>query len=388
MMVRLVAIACIFGVSCSDAADQRAKPAPAPSARAMDAAPAKPWVPSTPKLSAAKRLANELEAYRLRRQTQRAAVRGIKVGRPLARSARGKRAYKTFVQMHTDTKLSIAELQRMIDAELSQAEAAIALHLGRGVDRRSVNEPRQPASIARAAQRRAVSAARTAFTKPPKAQRIRIIRKRRSPLAFYTRRSVYLNLHPRNRPPAHLVEAIIFHETIPGHHLETIANAGRHRDGDSNSRYAPFNGFVEGWGLYAEQLAADLGLYSNDLARLGRLELRAWRAARAAADLGLHHAGWTLAQARKFMTEHTVLSPGTIAVELDRVLHRPGRVLAYVVGAKTILRLRQRARRELGPLFSLPAFHDVVLGSGRIPLPTLERQVRAWIARIRKNQTA
>lgn len=343
-------------------------------------------------LTRKQRLTRELLVHRIENAQQRAAVRRVKTGRPLARTRGGKTAYEAFVRIHATTRLSIAELRSLIYAELTSAEKAIEDMLAvmpTKPKRRQVIDARAHADIARAAQRRGRAAARLAFDKTPSATSITIIRSARSPLAFYSRRGVYLNLHATNRPPAHLVEAIVFHETIPGHHLENELNTdGRKTREHSDSTYYAFNGFVEGWGLYAEELAADLDLYSNAVSRLGRHELRAWRAARAAVDIGLHYDGWTIEHARKFMTDHTVLSSTTIRVELNRVLNRPGRVQAYVVGAKALRDLRRRAYRDLGPLFSLAAFHEVVLGHGRVPLTSLARLVTEWIQRVHAHHRA
>jgi len=401
-MYRTLATTCILALSCGDgsARETPAQTRPVQRVLAHDAAPsplakpslAKPSLPRPPKLTGPQRLARDLDRYRALRKIQRKAVRKVKTGRPLGRTKAGRLAYETFVRMHADTTMNITALRRVIYAELAAAETAIKDRLAslpEKTSRRDVRDTRPHAAIARAAQSRAVSATPFAFTKKPPPQRIKTIRSATSPLAFYTERAVYLNLHRSNRPPAHLVEAIIFHETIPGHHLENrLGSAKVARTGDKPGDQEEFNAFIEGWGLYAEQLAADLQLYSNDAARLGRFELRAWRAARAAVDIGLHHEGWTMDRARKFMTEHTVLSPSTIRVEIQRVLTRPGRVQAYVVGARTILELRAQAKKRLGPLFSLREFHSVLLGSGRIPLSTVTRLVTEWIAKIRRDQTA
>ena len=133
--------------------------------------------------------------------------------------------------------------------------------------------------------------------------------------------------------------------------------------------------FVEGWGLYAERLADELGLYSSPLTRLGRLNLEAWRAGRLVVDTGIHALGWSREEAVKFLTDNTAIAPNNIENEVDRYIGWPGQALAYKIGEIEILRLRAEAQRRLGSAFDLRRFHDVVLGSGAVTLPVLRAQV-------------
>jgi uncharacterized protein (DUF885 family) len=141
--------------------------------------------------------------------------------------------------------------------------------------------------------------------------------------------------------------------------------------------------FKEGWALYAESLADEMGLYSSDLDRIGRLSFDAWRSARLVVDSGIHALGWTRAQAEAFMREHTALTPSNIVNEVDRYIGWPGQALAYKLGHLEILRLRRSAEQQLGANFDLKAFHQVVLGAGAVTLPVLAERVDAWCAGFR-----
>ncbi len=140
------------------------------------------------------------------------------------------------------------------------------------------------------------------------------------------------------------------------------------------------SGYAEGWGLYAEQLADELGLYSTDADRLGMLSNRAWRAVRLIVDSGIHALGWDRQRAIDTMLAHTAASPDLAAAEIERYIAWPGQATAYMLGYLTITRLRDEARRELGARFDLRTFHDHVLEEGALPLPVLERSIEAWIA--------
>jgi len=178
-------------------------------------------------------------------------------------------------------------------------------------------------------------------------------------------------------------EVLAFHEGIPGHHLQ-IAIAQELPDTPIFRRQVQYSAFVEGWALYVERLAVEMGLYSSDLDRLGMLGFDTWRASRLVVDTGIHAKGWTREQAEQFMLENTPLAENNIANEVDRYISWPGQALAYKVGQIHIRRLRAEAEEALGEDFDLPAFHDVVLGAGAIPLPVLEKRVHAWIERRRE----
>lgn len=209
-----------------------------------------------------------------------------------------------------------------------------------------------------------------------------------SPIAFYRQPAVdgsrpgayYVNTYQPTTRPRFEAEALAFHESIPGHHVQ-IALAQEMRGLPEFRKNLGVTAFVEGWGLYAERLADELGLYSSGLTRLGRLSLESWRAGRLVVDTGLHALGWSRAQAVQFLLDNTLIAPNNIETEVDRYIGWPGQALAYKIGQLEIVRLREEARAKLGPRFDLRQFHDVVLGSGAVSLPVLGDLVREWSTR-------
>jgi len=175
------------------------------------------------------------------------------------------------------------------------------------------------------------------------------------------------------------LEATAFHEGYPGHHLD-LTLAQERPGAHPITRILGNSGYSEGWGLYAEELAKEMGLYSGDLAQLGRLSSAAFRAARLVVDPGLHVLGWSREQAIDYMLAHTVLSREGATSEVDRYIINPGQATAYMTGRLEIMRLRGEAERRLGDRFDVRAFHDRVLGLGRVPLPFLRAEVERWIA--------
>lgn len=175
-------------------------------------------------------------------------------------------------------------------------------------------------------------------------------------------------------------EATAFHEAIPGHHLQLAISA--ELDGvPAFLRHGVQVAYAEGWGLYAERLADEMGLYASDRDRLGMLSLDAFRAARLVVDTGLHARGWTRQQAVDWMSRHTPLPPSTVAAEVDRYVAMPGQALAYKLGQLEIRRLRDDAEARLGDAFDVRGFHDTVLGSGMVTLPVLGELVEGWVSR-------
>jgi len=176
----------------------------------------------------------------------------------------------------------------------------------------------------------------------------------------------------------HLAEAVAFHEAVPGHHFQlTIAQElkGNHLAMSVFGDVAT----AEGWGLYAERLADEMGLYSSDVSRLGMVSTDAWRAARLVIDTGLHAFGWTRQRAIDWMTEHVPMSPLEIRSEVDRYIAVPGQALSYMVGRLQIEACRREAAERLDERFNVKSFHDVVLRSGPVPLPALTASVDRWI---------
>ncbi len=176
-------------------------------------------------------------------------------------------------------------------------------------------------------------------------------------------------------------EALSFHESSPGHHFQ-IATAQTLSDLPQYRRYLDVQAcaFVEGWGLYAERLADEMGLYSSDLARLGMLSFDALRACRLVVDTGMHHLGWSRDKAIAYMWDNTATTEANVANEIDRYIGWPGQALAYMVGKREIQRLREYASNQLGDSFDVRGFHGTVLSNGAVPLDVLQLLVDQWIA--------
>ncbi|MBK5222635.1 MAG: DUF885 domain-containing protein [Acidimicrobiia bacterium] len=175
-------------------------------------------------------------------------------------------------------------------------------------------------------------------------------------------------------------ESIAFHEAIPGHHLQlALANEldglPTFRRLDSGS-----TAYVEGWALYAERLADEMGLYSDDIARLGMLAGDSWRAGRLVVDTGIHALGWSRQRARDYLFERSPVGVDELEAEIDRYVAIPGQAVAYKTGQREIASLRAGAAAELGSRFDIAGFHDTVLGSGGVTLPVLGELVAGWVA--------
>jgi len=173
-------------------------------------------------------------------------------------------------------------------------------------------------------------------------------------------------------------EATAFHEVVPGHHLQ-INIANNRAALPTIARFLSNSGFSEGWGLYAERLAEEMGLYSNAADRFGMLSTFSWRAVRMIVDTGIHAKGWTRQQAIDKLLAHTALSPDQAAAEIDRYIAWPGQAPSYMLGYLEIRRLRDEAQRALGKTFDLRAFHDRVLEDGSVTLPMLQERIAAWL---------
>jgi uncharacterized protein (DUF885 family) len=200
----------------------------------------------------------------------------------------------------------------------------------------------------------------------------------RQPAADGSRPGQYfINTSEPGTRPRYEAEALAYHESTPGHHLQTAIGQELPHLPEFRRHLGP-TAYFEGWGLYTERLADEMGLYTGDLDRIGVLSFDAWRAARLVVDTGMHAMGWPREQAVRFMLEHTALAPNNIANEVDRYIVLPGQALGYKVGQLEILRLRAEAQARLGAAFDIRTFHDVVLGGGALALPTLRGVVEAW----------
>ena len=174
------------------------------------------------------------------------------------------------------------------------------------------------------------------------------------------------------------IEAIAYHEGIPGHHLQ-ISLAQELPDLPEFRKHAGYTAFVEGWALYAERLGKEVGRYQDPYSEYGRLENEMWRAIRLVIDTGVHDKHWSRDQMVAFFHRYTAMDEPNIQSEVDRYIAWPGQALAYKLGQLEILKLRESARQKLGDKFDLRAFHDKVLGNGALPLDVLDSQVNAWI---------
>ena len=201
----------------------------------------------------------------------------------------------------------------------------------------------------------------------------------RQPSADGKRPGTYMiNTYRPETRPRYEAEALAFHESIPGHHLQ-IAVAQELTGIPEFRKHQGVTAFVEGWALYTERLADEMELYSSDTDRIGMLSYDAWRACRLVVDTGLHAKGWSRQQAIDYMIANSVLAENNIVNEVDRYLTWPGQALAYKLGQLEILKLRDEAKRRLGARFDIRAFHDAVLGHGAVALPVLRQQVERYI---------
>ncbi|HRN59866.1 MAG TPA: DUF885 domain-containing protein, partial [Chiayiivirga sp.] len=180
--------------------------------------------------------------------------------------------------------------------------------------------------------------------------------------------------------PLYNLPALTLHECSPGHSFQAaLALEAPERPDFRQSTY--FSGYGEGWALYTEWLGKQMGIYQTPYEDFGRLTFEMWRAARLVIDTGLHEYGWTRQQAIDYLAGHAALAHHDVVNEVDRYISWPGQALSYYIGYKTIRDLREEAERALGARFDQKTFHDTILGLGSVPLPVLEEEVRAYIAR-------
>ena len=222
------------------------------------------------------------------------------------------------------------------------------------------------------------------FARLPKAV-CNVVAASSGPLAYYTGPSpdgnrpgtYYVNAANPAAWARYQLEVTTFHEAVPGHHLQ-LALA---QEADLHPVVGELEvaSFGEGWGLYAERLADEMGLYSSPLQRVGMLALDSLRAARLVVDTGIHAMGWSREAAIEFLLTHTALDRANAATEIDRYIATPGQATSYMIGRLEIQRLRAHARQRLGSGFSVKQFHDIVLGSGMTPLRQLARSIDVWL---------
>ena len=188
----------------------------------------------------------------------------------------------------------------------------------------------------------------------------------------------YANLYDMNSMPLTDLEALAFHEGLPGHHLQRAISAEL-GDVPDFQRHTRFTAYTEGWGLYSEYLAREMGFYQSPWSNFGRLAMELWRAARLVVDTGLHHKQWTREQAVAYLVANTPNAEYDCMRAIERYIAMPGQATAYMIGKLRIMELRALAQEMLGEGFDLRQFHDVVLGSGAVPLDQLEANVQGYI---------
>ncbi|MCA3255355.1 MAG: DUF885 domain-containing protein [Alphaproteobacteria bacterium] len=217
-------------------------------------------------------------------------------------------------------------------------------------------------------------------------KRVEPFREKSAGKAFYNRPApdgsrpgtYYANLYNMADMPLTEVEALFYHEGLPGHHLQ-LAIQTELKDVPAFRQFGGVTAYSEGWGLYSEKLAKDMGLYTDPYRDFGRLQLELHRAIRLVVDSGLHHKRWTREQAIKYVEDNSADAPGGIVKAIERYIVYPGQATAYMVGRLKISELRDKAQKELGPKFDIRQFHDVVLLTGPVPLDVLEERVDAWV---------
>jgi len=175
------------------------------------------------------------------------------------------------------------------------------------------------------------------------------------------------------------VEAIAYHEGIPGHHMQ-FSIAQELPEVPAFRRFSEYNAYSEGWAFYAERLGKEVGFYQDPYSEYGRLENEMWRSVRLVVDTGVHDQHWSRQLMIDFFHEHTAMDDQNIETEVDRYIAWPGQALAYKLGQMKILELRERAKQALGARFDIRAFHDAVLDEGPLPLDLLDARIDRWIA--------
>lgn len=194
-----------------------------------------------------------------------------------------------------------------------------------------------------------------------------------------------VNTYKLDTRPRYEMEALTFHESVPGHHLQ-IARAQELKGLPDFRRNAGYTAYVEGWGLYAESLGSEMGFYTDPYSKFGQLTYEMWRACRLVVDTGMHAFGWSRQQAIDFMKQNTAKTENDIIVEVDRYIVWPGQALAYKIGELKIKELRARASKELGPQFDVRRFHNALLDDGPLPLDLLEQRITNWIAEQKRRE--
>jgi len=229
---------------------------------------------------------------------------------------------------------------------------------------------------------------RTLPTDSLKVKPVEAFREKSAGKAFYQRPApdgsrpgtYYVNLYNLKDMSKNELEALAYHEGLPGHHLQLSIQTGL-GDVPAFRRFGGVTAYTEGWGLYSEELGKDMGFYQDPYSDFGRLGMELWRACRLVVDTGIHHKRWSRAEAIQYLTDNTPNPKGDIRKAIERYIVYPGQATAYMIGKLKIMELRARAQGKLGEDFDIRAFHDVILRTGPVPLSIMEENVDAWIAK-------
>ncbi len=319
----------------------------------------------------------------------------------------GDECYAAMIRRHTTLALTAdqihafgrAEVERIMTEMRILGERVFKTHDQAEILKRLRSDPKlhfatreEVEAKAREALTRAQAAVPRAFGIRPRAGcevvRMEAHEEKHSTIAYYRQPAVdgsrpgryYINTFAPETRPRYEAEALAFHEAVPGHHLQ-IAIAQEIQGIPAFRKHLGATAFVEGWALYTEHLCDELGLYSGDLDRIGKLSFEAWRACRLVVDTGMHAQGWSRQQAIDFMLANSALAENNIVNEVDRYITWPGQALAYKLGQVEILELREEAKRLRGTSFDLREFHDVVLQHGAVTMTALGDIVRDHFSR-------
>jgi uncharacterized protein (DUF885 family) len=322
--------------------------------------------------------------------------------------AGGEACYKNLILLHTTLDLSakeiheigLAEVARINDETRALGKTVLGIDDLEAIHQRLRTDPElhfKTRDDVQAKAEEALGRARAAipnwFGILPKAPcevvRIEPHEEKHTTIAYYNQPAAdgsrpgryYINTYAPETRPTYEAEALAFHESIPGHHLQ-IAIAMELEGLPEFRKHEGSTAFVEGWGLYSERLSNEMGLYSGDVDRLGMLSYDSWRACRLVVDTGLHAFGWTRQQAIDYMVANSCLAENNIVNEVDRYIGSPGQALAYKLGQREFFALRAQAKKALGDRFDIKAFHDVVLSQGAVDLKTLRAMVEGYIREV------
>jgi uncharacterized protein (DUF885 family) len=315
-------------------------------------------------------------------------------GSGLPQTVEGRRCFASAVEQWTGLSPTVPQIEqtgwrilRDTDRELLRAAGVPASRKRALLDKLRTPDPKEHVTgddiirISEAALRRAEAKLPGWFIDIPKAQPLAVepmdaAMAVNAPAGSYSPklgnrpRAVYEVNTSRPADRRLMAEVIAFHEGVPGHHLAALAS---HGEGGFNS------GFGEGWAIYAEYLADEMGLYSTKRDRIGMMAKHLWAASRLVVEPGLHVHGWSRDQAIRFMLDHTALPQKEIEIEVDRYISMPGQSLSYMLGYDRFRQMRERAQAALGPKFNLPRFHQVLLRKGMRDLDDVDKDVIAWI---------